>query len=193
MAAKGKTRARDNSGSRDLMRALQGAFESNWDSTDAPGWGPKKKTTKKPGKETAVALDDRDDEEDEREKSKKPTTSLGRALATAFTHNSANPNVAALASSSAPVPAEASRNTRRLAQETHAETSCDNLSVELSSCRLRNGFASPDVRQTGMSITHVPRRKRKCHLHTPTSSSRRKQQCVARDVDSSDEREQVDD
>ena len=33
-AARGKARAGDNSGSRDLMPALRGAFEINWDSTD---------------------------------------------------------------------------------------------------------------------------------------------------------------
>ena len=81
-ASKGEARAGDNSGSRDLMQALQGAFENNWDSTVAPSWGPKKKkkTTKKPAKETLVVLDDEDDEEDKRQKSKKPTTSLDQAL-----------------------------------------------------------------------------------------------------------------
>ena len=33
--SKGKARAGDNSGSRDLMQALQGAFDDNWDSTVA--------------------------------------------------------------------------------------------------------------------------------------------------------------
>ena len=57
-ASKGKARAGNNSGSRDLMQALQGAFENNWDSTVAPSWGPKKKkkTTKKPAKEMLVVL-----------------------------------------------------------------------------------------------------------------------------------------
>ena len=131
-ASKGKARAGDNSGSKDLMQALQGAFENNWDSTVAPSWGPKrkKKTTKNPAKETLVVLDDEEYEEDKRKKSKKPTKSLDQALAVAFTHNSANPNVTALASSSAPVQAEASRSMRRLAQETRAETSGDSPSVE---------------------------------------------------------------
>ena len=133
-ASKRKARAGDNSGSRDLMPALQGAYENNWDSTVAPSWGPKKKkTTKKPAKETLVVLDDEDDEEDKRQKSKKPTMSLDQALAAAFTQNSVNPNVTALASSSAPVPAEASRSTRRFARETRAETSGDSLSVDRKS------------------------------------------------------------
>ena len=34
-ASKGKARAGDNSGSRDLMQVRQGAFEDNWDSTVA--------------------------------------------------------------------------------------------------------------------------------------------------------------
>ena len=109
-ASKGKARA----------GALQGVFENIWDSTVAPSWGPKrKKKRKQPAKETLVVLDDEDDEEDKSQKSKKPTTSLDQALAAAFTHNSANPNVTALASSSLkyrrrPVPARVASRKRRV-------------------------------------------------------------------------------
>ena len=85
-ASKGKARAGDNSGSRDHMQGLQGAFEDNWDSTVAfLGTEGEERTTKKPTKETLVVLDGGDDEEEERKKSKKPTTSLDQMLAAAFT------------------------------------------------------------------------------------------------------------
>ena len=85
-ASKGKARAEDNSGSRDLMQALQGEFENNWDSTVAPSWGPKrkKKTTKKPVKETLVLLDDEDDDEDKRKEVQEtynvPRPGIGRGI-----------------------------------------------------------------------------------------------------------------
>ena len=144
--------------------------------------------TKKPAKETLVVLDDGDDEEEERKKSKKLTTSLDQALAAAFTHNSANPNVTALASLSAQVPAERSRSTRRLAQETRAETSGDSPSMEPVDSSSSKRIRKPP-RPAGWNVDHPrvsPRRKGKHPLHTPTTSPRRKRQRVTRDGGTSD-------
>ena len=141
-----------------------------------------------------VVLDEEYNEEDERKKSKEPTTCLDYALAATFTHNSANPNVTS-ASSSAPVPADPSRSTRRLAQETRAETSGDSPSVEVVVSSSMKRIHKPP-RPADWNVDHprlLPRREGKRHLHTPTSSPRRKLQRVARDGDSSDEREQIDD
>jgi hypothetical protein len=55
-----------------------------------------------------VVVEDSDDKEEEKEKANLPT-SLDQALATAFSLNSANPNLAAKASTSAPVPPVAAR------------------------------------------------------------------------------------
>ena len=105
--AKGKARAGDNSGSNELMHVLQNAFESNWYGPGSTNTSPrekrkKRRTKKKPAKEIVVVDDDEDEEEGEKEKEKANLpTSLDQALATAFSLNSANPNVAATASTSA--------------------------------------------------------------------------------------------
>ena len=68
----GKSACGDNSGSRDFMQALKGAFKNNWDSTNRPR-EKKTKTTYKLSKETVEVLDDVDSEEYERQTSKKST------------------------------------------------------------------------------------------------------------------------
>ena len=73
--AKGKARAGDNLGSRDLAQALQGTFDTNWPIAGSAHAGPKEK------------------EKLEKEKSR-ILTPLDQALAVAFTHNSANPMLA---------------------------------------------------------------------------------------------------
>ena len=116
----------DNSGSTDLIQALQGAFANNWGSINAPGTGAREKK-KKTAKEMVVVLDD-DEDKDGEEKSKVPT-SLEQALAATFMHNSVDPNVAALTSASAPAPASGSM--RRLAKATRADTFSDSPSIEV--------------------------------------------------------------
>ena len=100
------------------MQALQSAFGINGYSTDAPRMGAREKK-KRSEKEVVVVLGDDDEEDDEvDEKKSKIPANLDLTLAAAFTHKSANPNVAALTSASGPVPAEASGSTRRLVKET---------------------------------------------------------------------------
>ena len=122
---------------------LQNAFESNWYGPGSTNTSPKerrrkkRRTKKKPPKEVVVVVDDDEDEEvGEQEKAKEranlPTT-LDQALATAFSLNSASPNVAATASTSAqaqgpPVP---SGSTRRLRRNIRAEFLSDSGSVEV--------------------------------------------------------------
>ena len=171
----GKSVCGDNSGSSDFMQALKGAFKNNWDSTDRLR-EKKTKTTYKLSKETVEVLGDVDGEEYERQTSKKSTTSLDQVLAMAFTHNSANANVAALASLSAPVPAEASRSTRQLAHETCAETSGDSQSVEPVISSSTKHIRKPP-HPADWNANHLrasPRRKGKRPLHTPTPSPCRK-------------------
>ncbi|KAH9036074.1 hypothetical protein EDB84DRAFT_1197913 [Lactarius hengduanensis] len=69
-AAKGKARAGDNAGPKELVHVLQVAFENNW--PGAGSTGPSGKKTKKAVKETVVVVDDEDDEEEESDKSKIP-------------------------------------------------------------------------------------------------------------------------
>ncbi|KAH9041043.1 hypothetical protein EDB85DRAFT_1886676 [Lactarius pseudohatsudake] len=122
-AVKGKARAGDNAGSKELVHVLQVAFENNW--PGAGSTGPSGQKTKKAAKETVVVVDDEDDEDEESDKSKIPTP-LDQALAAAFTHDSTNPNV--VASASAP----AATTTRRSAKETRAEASNGSASVEVA-------------------------------------------------------------
>jgi hypothetical protein len=130
-AAKGKARAGDNSGSNELMHVLQNAFESNWFGPGSSAEPRKKKRgrgrPKKPAEEIVVVVDDEEDDEAVKEN----PTSLDQALAKAFTHNSANPNVTASASTG---PAVASRSTRQSAKETRAETL--SRQCERGSCRV---------------------------------------------------------
>jgi hypothetical protein len=80
-----------------------------------------------------VVVEASDDEgEGEKDQTNLPT-SLDQALATAFTLNSANPNVAGKASTSAEAqePPVASGSTRRLRKETRAEISNDSGIVEV--------------------------------------------------------------
>ena len=67
-SGKGKARARDNSGSNELMHVLQNALESNWYGPGSTNTSPKarrkrKRTKKKPAKEVVVVDDDEDEEE----------------------------------------------------------------------------------------------------------------------------------
>ena len=123
------------------MRVVQNAFESNWYGPRSTNTSPKerrtkKRTKKKPAKEVVVVDDDEDEEEGVQEKEKEranlPTT-LDQALATAFSFNSASPNVAATASTSARAqgPSVASGSTRRLLRDTRAESLNDSGSVEV--------------------------------------------------------------
>ncbi|KAH9036089.1 hypothetical protein EDB84DRAFT_1675886 [Lactarius hengduanensis] len=81
----------DNSGSEELVHALQVAFENNW--PDAGSTGPGRKKTKMAARETVGCGDDEDDEEGEKDRSNsksksKAPTPLDQALAAAFIHNS---------------------------------------------------------------------------------------------------------
>ncbi|KAF8260853.1 hypothetical protein EI94DRAFT_813712 [Lactarius quietus] len=116
------------------------AFESNWFgpcSTDVPASGSgekREKRTKKPEmppKEEEVVDDDDDDEVEVGEKGKiNLPTSLIQALATAFTYNSANPNIAA-SGSKAQAPTVAGGSTRLLAKKPRAETFSDSGGAEV--------------------------------------------------------------
>ncbi|KAH9167665.1 hypothetical protein EDB89DRAFT_107258 [Lactarius sanguifluus] len=174
--AKGKARAGDNAGSKELVHVLQVAFENNW--PGAGSTGPSGKKTKKAAKETVVVVDDDDDDEDS-DKSKIPTP-LDEALAAAFTHNSTNPNT--VASASAP----AATTTRRSAKDTRTEASNGSASVEVV-IPLPTKRARTHARAQAMS----PRRKGKRHLHTPTTSPRRRRRRVVdqQDQDDSDDSE----
>ena len=79
-------------------------------------------------------------------------TNLDLALATAFMHNSANPNVAALTSAPGPVPTEAVV-ARAGWRKRHAETLSDSPRVEVVADETHPH--PPRIRQTGMSITGV--------------------------------------
>ena len=119
-SGKGKARSEDNSGLNELMHILQNAFESNRYGPGITNTSPREKrrkrtrTKKKLAKEVVVVDDDEDEE------GVNLPTSLDQALATAFSLNSANPNVAATASPSAQaqVPLAASGSTRRLRRDT---------------------------------------------------------------------------
>ena len=109
-SGKGKARAGDNSGSNELMHVLQNAFESNWYGPGSMNTSPKERmrtrtrTKKNSAKEVVAVDDDEDEEEREQEKQKQTAnlpTSLDQALATAFSLNSASPNVTSIASTSA--------------------------------------------------------------------------------------------
>ena len=86
------------------MHVLQNAFESNWYEPGSTNMSPKQRRTKKPAKEVVVVDDDEDEEEGEKEKEKQRAnllTIFDQALATAFSLNSASPNVVSTASISA--------------------------------------------------------------------------------------------
>ena len=98
-SGKGKARAADNSDSNELVHILQNAFESN-------RYGPgitntslrekrmkRSRMKKKPAKEVVVVNDDEDEEEGT--VTVNLPALLDQALATAFSFNSANSNVAA--------------------------------------------------------------------------------------------------
>ena len=89
---------------------LQNAFESNWYGPGSTNPTPKermrkKRRTKKNSAKEVVAVDDDEDEEEREQEKEKETanlpTSLDQALATAFSLNSASPNVTSIASTSA--------------------------------------------------------------------------------------------
>ena len=87
----------------------------------------KRRTKKKPTKEVVVVDDEEVEEEREQAKEKETMnlpTSLDQVLATAFSLNSASPNLTAIASTSAQaqVPPVASGSTRRLRRDTRAES-----------------------------------------------------------------------
>ena len=159
---------------------LQNAFESNWFGPGSSA-GPRRKKRgrpKKPAKEVVVVVDDEEDEE----AAKENTTTLDQALAKAFTHNSANPNVAASASAG---PAVASSSTRQPAKEIRAETLSDSASVELlvsssKKKRARRNAAANRTHNLSPVLPRVsPRRKGKRRLvQTPTTSPRRKRRRV---------------
>ena len=96
----------------------------------------KRGTKKKPTKEVVVVDDEEAEEEREQEKEKETAnlpTSLDQALSTAFSLNSASPNVTAITSTSAQaqVPPVASGSSRRLRRDTCAESLSDSRSVDV--------------------------------------------------------------
>ena len=114
------------------------------------------KKTKKRTREVVVVLDDVDEEDDEEDEKKfKIPTNLVLALAAAFTHNSSNPNVAALTSASGPAPTEASGSMRLLVKETHTGALSHSPRVEVVVDETDSRL--PRVRRTGMAITRVSR------------------------------------
>ncbi|KAN0136375.1 hypothetical protein V8E53_005743 [Lactarius tabidus] len=189
-SARGKTRAGDNSGSNELMHVLQNAFESGWygpaSTNTSPRERKKRRTKKKLAKEVVVVEDSNDEGEKEKDQANLPT-SLDQALAPAFTLNSANPNVAAKASTLAPVPPVASGSTRRLRRQTRAEPSSDSGSVEVV-------MTSPttkrrtQVRAKAASNDHTPvlprvsprRKGKRRDIFMPMTSPRKKRRRVAR-------------
>jgi hypothetical protein len=203
---KGKTRAGDNSGSNELMHMLQNAFESNWYGPGSTNTSPKEKrkkrrTKKKPTKEVVVVEDSDDEEEGEKDKDNLPT-SLDQALATAlmFTLNSANPNVAAKASTSAPVRPVASGSTRRLRRHTRAESSSNSGSVEVVTTSPTMKPPRTQARAKAASNNHTPmlprvsprRKGKRRDIFTPMTSPRKKRRRVARASDPSEGHKQVD-
>ena len=108
-SGKGKARAGDNSGSNEQMHVLRNTFEGNWYGPGSTNTSPKERRTKnrtkkKPAKETVVVDDDEDEDEGQQPKEKESAnlpTLLDQALATAFSLNSASPNMAATAPTSA--------------------------------------------------------------------------------------------
>jgi hypothetical protein len=196
----------DNSGANELMNVLQNAFESNWYGPGSTNTSPrekkKKKRTKKPPKEVVVVEDSDDDVEKEQDNL---PTSLDQALATAFTLNSANPNVTGKASTSAKTqgPPVASGSTRRLRRETRAEISSDSGSVEVvmtspttkrPRTNARTKVASSQNNDHSPIMPRVsPRRKgKRRHIFTPVTSPRKKRRRVARASDPSEEHKQID-
>ena len=184
-SGKGKARAGDNSGSNELMHVLQNAFESNWYGPGSTNTSPKerrrkkRRTKKKPAKEVVVVDDDADEEVREQQKEKEranlPTT-LEQALATVFSLNSASPNVAATASTSAQAqgPPVATGSTRRLRRNTRAESLSDSGSVEVvitSPTKRPRKYA----RERAVSNSHTPMtprvsprkgKRRQVYIHT---------------------------
>ena len=147
----------------------------------------KTKRAKKPIKVIVVVVDD----EDEKEEINFPT-SLGQALATAFTYNPANPNVASSASTlaQAQVLAVATGTTRRLSKETLAETLSDSGSLEViiaNETRLHASNLKPEQRPLASVARVLPRIKGK--QYTPMTSTRRKRRREALGVDALDGRE----
>ena len=103
----------------------------------------KRRTKKKPTKEVVVVDDEEVEEEREQAKEKVTVnlpTSLDQALATAFSLNSASPNLTAIASTSAQaqVPPVASGSTRRLRRNTCAGPLSDSGNVEVVMTLQRN-------------------------------------------------------
>ena len=88
---------------------------------------------KKPAKEIMIVVDNEGEEAGEKAAKASLPTSLDQALATAFSLDSANPDVAAKASTSAQArgPIVANGSTRRLRRETRAESSSESTSMEV--------------------------------------------------------------
>ncbi|KAH9055680.1 hypothetical protein EDB87DRAFT_1824419 [Lactarius vividus] len=107
-ATKAKVRARDNSDSKKLVHVPQVAFESNW--PGAVDIGPSGTKSKQTSKEIVIGGTMTTTKREKKKSSRAPGPSTG-ALAGAFTHNSANPNMAA----SALAPAATSSKQRSLA------------------------------------------------------------------------------
>jgi hypothetical protein len=185
------------------MHVLQNAFESNWYGPGSTNTSPRERrrrsgrrrsrrrrswwsrtpTMRKRGRRRRTNL----------------PTSLDQALATAFTLNSANPNVAAKASTSAPVPPVASGSTRRLRRQTRAEPSSDSGSVEVVMTSPTTKRPRANARAKAASNNHTPvlprvsprRKGKRRHIFTPVTSPRKKRRRVARASDPSEEHEQI--
>ena len=150
----------------------------------------RRRTKKKLAKEVVVVDDGEDEEVGEQQKAKErvnlPTT-LDQALATAFSLNSASPNVAATASTSARTqgPPVASGSTRRLWRNTRAESLSDSGSVEVvitsPTKRLRKHAREQVASNSHTPVTPrvSPRKGKRRQVYTPTISPRKQRRRVA--------------
>ncbi|KAI0249439.1 hypothetical protein BJV78DRAFT_695445 [Lactifluus subvellereus] len=198
--AKGKTRVGDNSGTRELASALQGAFENNSLGAGNARISP---TRRRKGKRKAVdpvevveVVDDEDRREGA-EKRTKGSTNLALALTKAFAHNSANPKVAA-PTLAGPV---ASGSTRRFRRSAPVMTLSDSASVEVvlppPTKRTRPSanvqvISDADTNDPPTSTRVSPRRKGKGQSRMSTSPQKKRQRTAPRGGDS-DQHETEDD
>ncbi|KAI0249446.1 hypothetical protein BJV78DRAFT_695808 [Lactifluus subvellereus] len=197
---KGKTRVGDNSGTRELASALQGAFENNSLGAGNARISP---TRRRKGKRKAVdpvevveVVDDEDRREGA-EKRTKGSTNLALALTKAFAHNSANPKVAA-PTLAGPV---ASGSTRRFRRSAPVMTLSDSASVEVvlppPTKRTRPSanvqvISDADTNDPPTSTRVSPRRKGKGQSRMSTSPQKKRQRTAPRGGDS-DQHETEDD
>jgi hypothetical protein len=189
--AKGKARVGDNSGSTELVAALQGAFKNN-----SLGAGSAKILPTRRRKEKQKAVDPvdvaevvGDEDKDDGEGQSKGSTDLAVALAKAFIHNSADPKVAA-PTLARPV---ASGSTRRSRKTAAVETLSDSASVEVvlppPTKRTRapanvQVISDADDNDLPASTRVSSRRKGKLHPRMSTNPRKKRQRMVLREAGS---------